>query len=332
MRHASPVTLAGGKGRWLVMAVGMLALVPAVSARVAAQRIEYSSSVSASRGAFVFSEPTTSWVFDQGLLLNAEWWRLGLNLPVVMQNSSAITYIGGIPLPTGGPYSGTMAGRSSGETIPMRGRRGAGSGSGAGTGAFSDARIGTAWTLMPPSGASLVDSGAVEEPGALALNVGDPVLQAETELTLGARGTTRLGAKLLTKLPLADPESGVGTGEFDYGAGLTFSAAAARTFFFADVSHWVLGDMPDLGLRDLTSGSLGIGLTFGEMGRLSTLASVSGATAIVDNVDPPLSAGLSLGLAVREQRFVTLGATVGLSESSPDWGVTVGWRVSQRPR
>lgn len=338
MRRASPVTLAGGKGRRLVMAVGMLVLVPAVSSRAEAQRIEYSASVGASRGAFVFSEPTTSWVFDQGLTFNANWWRLGANLPVVMQNSSAITYIGGIPLPTGGPYSGTMRGRTSGQTVPMSGRRGSGSGSGTGPGTGSgglitaDARFADARAIAAVPGALLVDSGAVEAPGDLAMHLGDPVLQAETELSLGARGTTRLGAKLLTKLPLSDPESGVGTGELDYGAGLSFSAVSARTFFFVDVTHWVLGDMVDLPLRDLTSGSLGVGLTFGEMGRVSTLASVSGATAIVDNVEAPLSAGLSIGLAVREQRFVTLGATVGLSESSPDWGVTAGWRVSLRPR
>jgi len=38
----------------------MLVLVPTVATRVEAQRIEYSATVGASRGAFVFSEPTTS--------------------------------------------------------------------------------------------------------------------------------------------------------------------------------------------------------------------------------------------------------------------------------
>lgn len=328
--RTSPAQLAGGKGRRLVMAVGMLALVPTVSARMEAQqagtrRLDYSASVGASRGAFVFSDPTTSWVFDQGLRLGTPQWSLGVNLPLVMQNSSAITYIGGIPLPTGGPDAGAMRRRIPGSTITMSGRRG--SGSGTGTGALREAASAIGLPLT-----ALVDSGAVAAPGALELHVGDPVLQVETGVTVGARGTTRVGASLLAKLPFADPATGVGTGRFDYGAGLSFSTATARTFVFADLAHWVLGDLSDLPLRDLTSASLGAGLTFGEMGRVSTLASVSGATAIVDNVDAPLAAGLSIGLAVREHRFVTFGASVGLSESSPDWSVSLGWRVSRHTR
>lgn len=329
MRRVSPSALAGGKGRRLAAAVGMFVLVPAVATRVEAQRIEYSATVGASRGAFVFSEPTTSWVFDQGLAIAATRWRFGANLPVVTQNSSAISYIGGLPVPTGGPYAGAVRGRASGTTIPMSGRRG--SGSGAGNGALVDERTGrtTAIEAAPPL-ASLVDSGAVESPGPFSTHVGDPVVRAEADLVRGA--TTRLGVRMLAKLPLADPASGVGTGELDYGAGVSLSASIARTFFFADLDHWVLGDMPDLPLRDLTAAALGVGLTFGETGRFSAMASVSGATAIVDNIEAPVSAGASLGLAVRPERFVTLGATFGLTESAPDWGLTVGWRVSLHER
>lgn len=323
--------LAGGKGRRLAVAVGMLVLVPAVAPRVEAQRIEYSAAIGASRGTFVFSEPTTSWVLDQGLVLAAGWWRLGANLPLVMQNSSAITFIGGLPLPTGGPYSGVLRGRSSGSTIPMRGRRGSGSGAGTGGSIVADARLaGVADAVAAPPLASLVDSGAVESPGPFSTRVGDPVLRAEAELSRG--DATRVGARILAKLPLADPSSGIGTGAFDYGAGLSVAASIDRTFFFADVDHWVLGDMPELPLRDLTSASLGAGFAFGAQGRLSALASVSGATAIVDNVSAPLSAGASLGLAVRPERFITVGATIGLSESAPDWSLTLGWRVSLRDR
>jgi len=303
---------------------GMLALVPAAGSALLAQRLEYTAALSASRGSFIFADPTTSWVFDQGLVLAAERWRLGLNVPLVTQNSSALTYIGGMPLPTGGPDAGAVRDRTAGTTIGTR-RRGGG-GSGAGAALLTGAPIATA------SASALADSGFVASPGAYTTNLGDPVLSAATELAFGASGTTRIGAQLLAKLPVATPSSGVGTGEFDYGAGLSFSAVGLRTFFFADLSHWVLGDMPDLPLRDITSGALGVGVTFGEMGRVSTLATVSGATAIVGTMDAPLSAGLSLGIAAGERRYFTVGAAAGLSESAPDWSLSVGWRRSLSSR
>jgi hypothetical protein len=303
---------------------GMLSLVPAAGWSVLAQRLEYTAALSASRGSFIFAEPTTSWVFDQGLVLAADRWRLGLNLPLVTQNSSALTYIGGMPVPTGGPDAGAVRDRTGGATIGTR-RRG-GSGSGAGAALLMGAPIATA------SASALADSGFVASPGAYTTTLGDPVLSAATELAYGARGTTRIGAQLLAKLPVATSSSGVGTGVFDYGAGLSFSAVGLRTFFFADLSHWVLGDMSDLPLRDITSGALGVGVTFGEMGRVSTLASVSGATAIVRTMDAPLSAGLSLGIAAGARRYFTVGATAGFSESAPDWSLAVGWRRSLSAR
>lgn len=303
--------------RWRLVA-GMLALVPAFGARVDAQRVDYAATLSAARGSFVFAEPTTSWVFTQGLSLDADRWRLGADLPVIWQNSSAITFIGGMPLPTGGPNSDAVRYRTGRGTVPTQGH-GAGGGSG-GSGLTGGGHMG---------GAAVVDSGYVEATGAFAAHLGDPVLHAAADLPLGASGAARLGGTVLAKIPLADPSTGVGSGEFDWGAGLSFAYVAARGFFYADVAHWVLGDMPEFPLNDLTSGSAGVGVAFGALRQLSLLASLSGATAIVETVEPPLSAGLSLGLRPRERRFFTLGLNVGLSESSPDWTLTMGYRVSR---
>lgn len=308
-----------------IAVAGMLALVPAAGPSLLAQRLEYTAALSASRGSFIFAEPTTSWVLDQGLVFGADRWRLGINVPLVTQNSSALTYIGGMPLPTGGPDAGAVRTRDPSATIGMR-RRGSGSGTGVGAALLQGSPATTA------AATALADSGFVALPGAYTTNIGDPVLNAATELTMGANGTTRLGVQLLAKIPVAIPSSGAGTGEFDYGAGLTFSAVGGRTFLFADVSHWMLGDMPDLPLRDITSGALGLGLTFGEMGRVSTLASVSGATAIVSTLEAPLSAGLSLGIVAGERRYFTVGANAGLSESAPDWSLSIGWRRSLSAR
>ncbi len=310
--------------------MGALLALPAVAVPLAAQRLEYSAALSAARGTFVFPEATTTWVLDQGLVLGADRWRLSVNVPLIRQNSSVVTWVGGLPLPTGGPNAGALRGRTGGGTIPMQRRRGAGGGT------MGAARSPAAALFASPAGitpaAATVDSGFVEAPGAYATRVGDPVLHAATELALGERGATRIGASLVAKLPVADPATGVGTGEFDYGAGLSLSFAGSRAFAFGDVTHWVLGDLPDLPLRDLTTGIAGAGIAFGEMGRVSLMATVSGATSAIAGVEAPVSVGGGIGLRVRERRSLTLTAAAGLSESSPDWSVAIGWRDAVRWR
>jgi len=57
------------------------------------------------------------------------------------------------------------------------------------------------------------------------------------------------------------------------------------------------------------------------------MGTVSGATAVVAGTEPPLSAGLGLGLLFGTARSLNLGGSLGLSESSADWTVWTGWRV-----
>jgi len=278
-----------------------------VGADAKAQRLEYSGSVSAASGTFVFSEPTTSFAFTNALLLAAERWRLGASFPLVLQNSSALTYVGQRLVPTGGPNAGAVRDRMSGERIPSPRRRGGGSGGG--------------------GGSTVVDSGAVEGPGPYELSIADPMLDIDAELLRISGGAARVSGQLFVKLPLADVTSGVGTGQFDYGGGLTFAASGRSVFGFAGITHWILGDMPDLPLRDMTSASAGVGRSFGELGRVSVMGSMSGSSAIAPSVDPALSAGVGVGLALRDRRFLNLGLQLGLTESTPDWSLSLGWRI-----
>lgn len=298
--RASGARVSRGSRR-LARVIGVIVSISVTSTAPAAQQIDYNSSVTASRGTFVFSEATTSWAIDQGLTLSTSHWRFGVNLPVIVQNSSVLTYIGGVPLPTGGPAAAVVRGRAAGSKIVMRGRRD---------------------TLAAPG------SALVESPGAMSLEVGDPVVHAAWNVALADRSRVRMGVRALTKIPVADPSSGVGTGEFDHGVGVDISVVAARTFLYADATHWWLGDMPDLPLRNLTTVAMGLGRSLDRQGRVSALTTLTAATALVDNIDPPVALGLSIGLAVAERRYVTVSGAAGLTESAPDWSISVGWRVS----
>lgn len=276
--------------------VAALALLTAAPS-LAAQRVEWSEQLSASRGSYIFTDPTTTWTLTTGFTLAAERWRLGATLPLTWQNSLAITRVAGMQVPTGGPDAGAVGGRTGGQRVRMQG-----------------------------------SGGTVTAPGTFMMNLADPVFDAATEIHLSPDGRSRVGVEALVKLPVASVESGIGTGQFDYGAGASLSLAGPRSFLFASVTHWVLGDLPDLELRDVTGGAIGAGLAFGELGRWSVMASGSGSSAVIAGVDAPLSAGIGVGLALGTRRFLNAALAVGLSESAPDWSLSAGWRTGMRER
>ena len=87
-------------------------------------------------------------------------------------------------------------------------------------------------------------------------------------------------------------DSGFGTGEWDYGAGITVSRQAGSTLLLADLGYWVYGDLPDLELKDPLTFGVGLGRTLSD-GRFSVHASVWGSTATVDGVDGPVQFGVT---------------------------------------
>lgn len=306
-----PTSRGSRAGTWRhTVVAGALVLLPATAARVDAQRVEYTGSFQSSAGAYVFDEATISHVFLHGLTVTGGRWRFGGSLPLIIQNSSVVSYIGGQPIPTGGPHSGVMRDRDAGEEVPMRRRGGAGTGGARGV---APALIDT--TAIPPA------------PGAYEAHLGDPILQAGLDLATSSDDTRRLGAQLMAKLPLADVNSGVGTGAADFGAGVSLSITTGRTFVFVDATYWTIGDLPDLALRDIVNGTFALGRILGDAGKWTILGSFSGATPILGNVEAPLSTGLSVAYVRFPRRALNVGVSFGLSESSPDWTASVGWSI-----
>ena len=269
----------------------------ALPAPASAQQLEYAGSVQSATGSYLFTDRTTSVAFLNGLSLEAGRFRVSALLPLLYRNSTAVTYVGGVPVPTGGPDAGAVRQRQAG----MRVRMGRASGG--------------------ASGADLV-----AEPGDVRVDLGDPLLQAGIDLGRGVGAVRTLGVYAVAKAPLADAASGVGTGEWDYGAGLSLELGAGRTFVLADASYWVVGDMPDLPLRNALWYAANVGRSLGA-GAWSVFGSVSGGTAVIDGAKAPLSVGAGLGYMSRSARSLTAGVNFGMTESSPDVSTWVGWRV-----
>ena len=278
---------------------------------IEAQVVTYSLSTSYSAGSYIFTGNTWSAAMFHGLQVQAGRFNFSASLPIVAQNNTALTYIGGVIVPTGGPDGAAVAGRQKGQPVQMgQGMRG-------GQG-------------MQPSGALMAlapgDTLTVAEPSGTAVNVGDPFFSGGVELYRGTGWVRSMSVQAFAKAPVASVSSGVSTGQWDYGGGASLSMGSARTFVFGDASYWVLGDMPTLELLDNVMYGVGIGRASDD-GRWSVIGSASGSSAVIRNVSPPASAGVSVAYRQSASQSLTFGLHFGLTESAPQFGASVGWRV-----
>jgi len=283
----------------LPLAVGMLIAAHGASA----QQLSWTGAASYSRGSYVFDAVTQSLYLSTGLQVTVGRLDVSGSIPFVLQNSGLVTVVGGTTLPTGGQDNGAVGSRQPGETIGSG--RGSGSGSGSGGGMSSD---------------------SVTYRDQFTWEVGDPFFSSALRVFEGDGVLRSVQARVSTKAPLRDVDSGVGTGQWDFGAGGTAFAAVGGTFVFADVAYWWYGDMPELELVDGLTYGLGVSRAFHE-GRASVMASFLGAAATIETMKSPASVGLGVGYIPSPGRSFSAGLAVGLSESSPDLSVYAGWSL-----
>lgn len=156
--------------------------------------------------------------------------------------------------------------------------------------------------------------------------VGDPLVRLGIRLTKGAASGLSVEVVAQAKAPVARLESGFGTGEWDYGAGLALSKRFGGLVLLADANYWKLGDLPELELRDPWVYSVSAGLPFAK-GRSALLVSYFGMTRVIDGAAPPSSLGLGISVKAGAGSSLMINASIGLSESSPDLALSLGWAI-----
>jgi hypothetical protein len=156
--------------------------------------------------------------------------------------------------------------------------------------------------------------------------VGDPLLYMGIRLWEEGKVVPSLQVVGQAKVPLATLESGFGTGEWDYGAGISLGKRLGGVFLFADLGYWVLGDLPDLELKNPWSYVVSMGLPLSG-GKAALMLSYSGLTEIIAGVEPPSALGLGLSIRVGSRSSLLFNGSLGLSESSPDFSASFGWSI-----
>lgn len=210
-------------------------------------------------------------------------WSLELDLPWVYQSNSVTTY------GSAGPSREHMSSPSGSVSLAAAGRHSGGPG---GSGEMN---------LDPDKAQS---------------GIGDATLSAEYTLREEGVRHPRLGALLYLKIPLANEDKGLGTGEFDEGVGLSLAKTVGFTRYFARGIYIFRGDSAQYDPKNYLSYALGIGYLFNF--NLQAALALTGATAPFAGAPAPLEAQVRLNYRISER--VRVGGYIGhgLSDGSPD--------------
>lgn len=298
--------------------VGAVAVLLAAAAPAPGQRLSYTASFSGASGTYVFADRTRTFMLTHGLTLSGGRFDVSASVPLVYQNSGVVTTIGDRIVPTGGTDHAVVSRRKPGETIPTD----RGKGKGPGPAGVPSSPISSVSAVV-----ALQEGDSVAFRDAYDLAVGDPLVGAGLEVHSGAGVVKSIRLRGTAKIPLTELGDGPGSGEWDFGAGASLLAGGTSTFFFADAAWWWYGDLPDLELQDGLLYGIGVSRAFARA-RGSVSLVLSGATRLIDSLDPPLTLGGGLGWQLGSRWFFSGGVNAGLTEASPDFGFYAGLTVS----
>lgn len=275
------------------MAVASLLFVTGSGGRAArAQQVAYAGAVQLATGSYVFRERTNSLAIVSGLDFATPRIRLWTNVPIIVQNTPWVSFTGTGMVPSGGTESAMMGRQSS-------------------TGG-----------MMRRGGMMMPDTGAYVTAG-----VGDPTAGLSVEALRESERRPSVRVTLGAKGPVASPAHGFGTGAWDYGLGLSASKLVGRTYVLADAAYWVMGDLPELELKNAVAygGALGRPLT--ADGRVAGLVSFSGFTSLVSSLPAPRQLGVGVNYQFASRRSIGATASFGLSAGAPDLVLAMSWRM-----
>jgi hypothetical protein len=283
-------------------------------APAAAQEISYAGSIQYSTGSYIFTEPTRTLSFQNGFTATFGRLRLSAGIPAILQNSGAITLVGGTYLPTGGEGHGAVGTRQPGQRVPM-------------------SPGGPRHSLLPMPDLTVqqtVADSVVEEPGSYALSAGDPLLSSGLALYQSRSWLRALELSVSAKAPLNDVTSGVGTGRWDVGAGGTVVTGLGPVLAILDLSYWWYGDLPELELQDGVSWGASLGLPVSRSVSLTAMA--IGSNRIIQTAQPARSMSIGILYRLSPRSSLSFSAGTGLSETSPDATFSFGWWQSLKQK
>lgn len=281
----------GTPAKWVVVAV--VALLGGSFSSATAQSISYEGAVRYSKGKYTLGETVTSAFFLNEFTFSSKTWFAEILLPLIYQDSPDVRYVGGMPMPVGDHHG--SGGMKTG--AKDHGGHGGGSGGpGMGTQDFSD------------------------------FGFGDPYLRVGALVYRDVFDRNSFGVFGTLKAPVADETQGFGTGEWDFGVGLSWSRLTPKNALYLELAYWSLGDPPDVTFKKPIAGEFTYGWVLSDP-RYLIEATIWGRTETLEDVDGPLAIDLTLGRSLNGPHSVYFTLEAGLTESAPDFALIVGYRA-----
>ena len=153
--------------------------------------------------------------------------------------------------------------------------------------------------------------------------LGDLVLKGGYDLLREEEQPFNLAVIGKIKFPTADDQEGLGTGEYDEGTGLEASKRLnAQWTVFSDIYYTFIGSPPGTDLNDETTFDIGLGYDLTADDILSVFYTEK--TALLDGRPDPRDLDFNWEHKLNKTTKFFTGFSVGLSDGSPDFGVTGG--------
>lgn len=263
----------------IFFAAALGALLSGADALHAADKWSAFSNIQFARGNYSLENSTSTYYFYGGIRYRAPRWSLSASIPLILQNSDLVTGAGGTVIPSGHGHN-SQTGSSP---------------HGGGMNGMMDGE-----TMMP-----------------MTAGLGDLYLYGEYGLLPEGAALPFISANLKLKVPTAGTANNFGTGEFDYGLGVTLRKSIDSFLGFVDLGYWILGDPPGLNYKDPFTLGAGIGHFFGY-GRYGLMLYFGSYSNILPEYESNRQVSLGFNYRVNNRTILTLIGSAGLSDTSPD--------------
>lgn len=238
-------------------------------------------------GKYTSASNTSTFYLSGGLGYRTSRWNVSVNFPIIAQNTTNVTNMGGMFLPNG---ENQEHGGSS------------------------------HWNMHGnPSDSRLTEH-------QMRFGLGDIYLYGEFQLLREMPGFPSVNITGQVKFPTASSGNNYGTGKFDYGLGLSLRKLMYPYSLFLDGGYIRIGDPVGITYRDPLVFGLGLGRIFAG-GRYSFLIYYQQYSRILAELEPPRQATIAGFLKLADNTMLSASLLIGFSETSPDYGLltTVGF-------
>ncbi len=161
-------------------------------------------------------------------------------------------------------------------------------------------------------------SSSTADPAASQGGLGDITLRAGYVLVEEADRIPQVRPNVFVKIPTADKDKGLGTGEFDEGVALEFSKWFGDWYAFVEPGYAVQGKSADLPLKNYLNYNAGAGYQVTDAFRPMFI--LKGSTSRADGASSLLEARLKMMYQVTALTGIEGYLSKGLTDSSPDYG------------